>query len=82
MHREGFFLHCNQLKSLLLLACEINFKKLPLHMRENISNWNDTIVALATAPGMGAIAIIRLSGANAITIVDGVFPKKNLYHPD
>jgi tRNA modification GTPase len=47
-------------------------------MRENISNWNDTIVALATAPGIGAIAVIRLSGARAIDIVNSVFPKKNL----
>jgi tRNA modification GTPase len=47
-------------------------------MRENISNWNDTIVALATAPGIGAIAVIRLSGASAIEIVNSVFPKKNL----
>lgn len=47
-------------------------------MRENMSNWNDTIVALATAPGIGAIAVIRLSGAKAITIVNSVFPKKNL----
>ena len=47
-------------------------------MRENMSNWNDTIVALATAPGIGAIAVIRLSGASAVDIVNGVFPKKNL----
>lgn len=47
-------------------------------MRENLSNWNDTIVALATAPGIGAIAVIRLSGEKAIEIVNGVFPKKNL----
>ena len=33
----------------------------------------DTIVALATASGAGAIAIIRLSGENAITIADQVF---------
>ena len=47
-------------------------------MRENMSNWNDTIVALATAPGIGAIAVIRLSGTKAIDIVNGVFPKKDL----
>ena len=33
----------------------------------------DTIVALATASGNGAIAIIRLSGRDAITIVDSHF---------
>lgn len=38
---------------------------------------NDTIVALATAPGMGAIAVIRLSGPEAITIADRFFVGKN-----
>jgi len=33
----------------------------------------DTIVALATASGSGAIAIIRISGADAITIAASVF---------
>lgn len=32
-----------------------------------------TIVAIATPPGMGAIAVIRLSGHSAIDIVDKVF---------
>lgn len=40
-------------------------------------NTNDTICAIATAQG-GAIGIIRISGKDAITIVDGVFaPKGN-----
>ncbi len=47
-------------------------------MRENLSTWNDTIVALATAPGLGAIAVIRLSGDKAIEMVSTVFSKKNL----
>jgi tRNA modification GTPase len=34
---------------------------------------NDTIIALATPSGAGAIAIIRLSGPNAITMVDAFF---------
>ncbi|MDT0557492.1 tRNA uridine-5-carboxymethylaminomethyl(34) synthesis GTPase MnmE [Ichthyenterobacterium sp. W332] len=34
---------------------------------------NDTIVALATPSGAGAIAVIRLSGLDAITIASGVF---------
>jgi tRNA modification GTPase len=46
-------------------------------MRENLSTWNDTIVALATAPGLGAIAVIRLSGPKAIEIVASVFSKKS-----
>lgn len=35
--------------------------------------YNDTIVALATASGSGAVAIIRLSGKDAITIADACF---------
>lgn len=35
--------------------------------------FQDTIVAMATPPGAGAIAIIRLSGADAISLAAGVF---------
>jgi tRNA modification GTPase len=42
------------------------------------SNWDDTIVALATPPGIGAIGVIRLSGNQAIEIVNTLFPSKNL----
>ncbi|WP_397363070.1 tRNA uridine-5-carboxymethylaminomethyl(34) synthesis GTPase MnmE [Olleya sp. R77988] len=35
--------------------------------------YNDTIVALATASGAGAVAIIRLSGKDAITFADASF---------
>lgn len=38
----------------------------------------DTIVALATPPGIGAIGVIRLSGPQAIQIVDAVFHGKKL----
>ena len=38
----------------------------------------DTIVALATPAGTGAIAVIRVSGSQAISIVDGIFPAKPL----
>lgn len=38
----------------------------------------DTIVALATPPGSGAIGVIRLSGNNAIAIVNEVFKGKDL----
>lgn len=47
-------------------------------MRENLSTWNDTIVALATAPGLGAIAVIRLSGKEAIEITSKVFSKQSI----
>ena len=42
----------------------------------------DTIVALATPPGVGAIAVIRLSGKNAIEIVNRGFPGKDLSKQD
>ena len=47
-------------------------------MNGNLTGWNDTIVALATAPGIGAIGIIRLSGEQALSIADELFPSKNL----
>jgi len=34
---------------------------------------NDTIIALATPSGVGAISVIRLSGEKSISIVDGFF---------
>ncbi|MBS1645857.1 MAG: tRNA uridine-5-carboxymethylaminomethyl(34) synthesis GTPase MnmE [Bacteroidetes bacterium] len=40
-------------------------------------NQNDTIIALATPHGTGAIAVIRLSGKNCFTIVEKVFFTKN-----
>ena len=40
--------------------------------------WDDTIVALVTPPGIGAIGVIRLSGMQAIAIVNDLFPSKNL----
>ena len=38
---------------------------------------NDTIVALATATGVGAISVIRLSGKEAIELADKVFKTLN-----
>jgi tRNA modification GTPase len=39
---------------------------------------HDTIVALATAQGVSAIAVIRLSGTDAISLVNSVFRGKDL----
>ncbi len=39
---------------------------------------SDTIIALATPPGKGAIAVIRLAGNDAISIADRFFFGKNL----
>src|SRR5215204_2937704 len=47
-------------------------------MSLKLSGWNDTIVALATPPGIGALGIIRLSGDRAVGIVDELFASKNL----
>ncbi|GGG85232.1 tRNA modification GTPase MnmE [Parapedobacter pyrenivorans] len=41
---------------------------------------HDAIVALATATGNGAIAVIRVSGTDAIAIVNKVFNGKDLSH--
>jgi len=43
-----------------------------------ITSQNDTITALSTPTGEGAIGIIRLSGPKAIDIVDDLFKGKNL----
>ncbi|WP_422859684.1 tRNA uridine-5-carboxymethylaminomethyl(34) synthesis GTPase MnmE [Flagellimonas sp. S174] len=46
-------------------------------------SYQDTIVALATPPGIGAIAIIRVSGNEAISTVDSLFTSvrgKKLIH--
>ena len=36
-----------------------------------------TIVAISTAPGMGGIGIIRLSGENCFEIINKIFIAKN-----
>jgi tRNA modification GTPase len=43
-----------------------------------LRNWDDTIVALATPPGIGAIGVIRLSGTKAISIASEIFSSKEL----
>ena len=43
---------------------------------------NDTIVAISTALGVGAISIVRVSGNEAIEIVNKVFEGKNLQEVD
>ncbi|HZY80010.1 MAG TPA: tRNA uridine-5-carboxymethylaminomethyl(34) synthesis GTPase MnmE [Cyclobacteriaceae bacterium] len=42
------------------------------------SSHSETIVALATAQGIGALAVIRLSGDQSIAIVNSVFKGKDL----
>lgn len=45
---------------------------------QQLSGWDDTIVAIATPPGVGAIGVLRLSGVNALKIVSELFPSKDL----
>ncbi len=47
-------------------------------MSHSTQTLGDTIVALATPPGVGAIGVIRLSGEDAIFIVNQVFYGKDL----
>ena len=43
-----------------------------------MSKFNDTIIALATAQGISAIAVIRLSGTGSIAVTQKLFKGKNL----
>lgn len=45
---------------------------------EQVRLFDDTIVGISTAMGKGAISIVRLSGLDAIKIVNKVFKGKNL----
>src|SRR5574343_796494 len=47
-------------------------------MLGKLNGWEDTIVALATPPGVGAIGVIRLSGPQAFPIMDTLFPSKKI----
>ena len=47
-------------------------------MINKLSGWADTIVAVATAPGVSAIAVIRISGSETFPIINQLFPAKDL----
>lgn len=47
-------------------------------MNNKLSGWNDTIAAIATPPGIGAIGVLRLSGDQSFDIIQKIFPSKNL----
>ena len=49
-----------------------------IHERLTMKYTTDTIVALATPAGIGAIGVIRLSGPDAVIIANKVFKGKNL----
>ncbi len=48
----------------------------------HLNHTQDTIIALATAQGVGAIAVIRLSGTEAIQLTNQVFRGKDLEKVD
>lgn len=48
-------------------------------MFNKLTGWDDTIVALATPHGIGAIGVIRLSGNKAIDIINQLFTSKDLH---
>jgi len=43
-----------------------------------MKNWDDTIVALASAPGVGALSILRISGPHAFAALAAMAPKSRL----
>ncbi|HSZ87227.1 MAG TPA: tRNA uridine-5-carboxymethylaminomethyl(34) synthesis GTPase MnmE [Puia sp.] len=47
-------------------------------MASKLIGWDDTIVALATPPGVGAIGVIRISGKKSFEIIDQLFPSKKI----
>jgi tRNA modification GTPase len=47
-------------------------------MSSKLIGWDETIVALATPPGVGAIGVIRISGKKSFEIIDQLFPSKKI----
>jgi tRNA modification GTPase len=47
-------------------------------MASKLIGWDDTIVALATPPGIGAIGVVRISGKKSFEIIDKLFPSKKI----
>jgi len=47
-------------------------------MLGKLTGWDDTIVALATPPGIGAIGVIRVSGPGSIEVVNHIWGGKDL----
>ncbi|KHJ34574.1 putative isoform cra_b [Erysiphe necator] len=72
-----------------LLTCEVRFRniraipdrKLSSNHFDSSSYVDDTIYALSTAPGRGALAIVRTSGPQSISIFNSLCPKSQNPHP-
>jgi tRNA modification GTPase len=54
----------------IYVCARFTYKQMSIH------NLEDTIIALATPPGVGAISVIRLSGPHSIQAADSVFSGK------
>ncbi len=61
--------------ALALLGYLFTFACVSYYVKQNL---NDTICALATAPAVSAIGVIRVSGAQAISLVNTIFKGKDL----
>ena len=48
---------------------------------DNLQNNTDTIVAIATAPGRGGVGVIRLSGSDLSTYIDGLIGSGRVLKP-
>jgi len=46
------------------------------HIKKDLTLLEDTIVALATPAGIGAISVIRLSGPDCFVATDSIFQGK------
>src|SRR3954463_763734 len=66
--------YCNFYTPLQGLGASMYFWR----MIGKLAGWDDTIAALATPQGVGAIGVIRVSGPKAIPIVSRLFPSKDL----
>lgn len=48
-------------------------------MNTQLTGWDDTIAALATPAGVGAIGVIRVSGRQTFEVMNELFPSKDLH---
>src|SRR5580698_9602500 len=65
------------MKGFFISPFYIRFEKISL-MSSKLIGWDDTIVALATPPGIGAIGVIRISGKKTFEVIDQLFPSKKI----
>ena len=68
-----FILHIHSSRKIINFIEEIGFEWIFLYKIMAEITQKDTLVALATPSGSGAIAVIRLSGVNAFIVANGVF---------